>query len=148
MQKHYCSLQVFSSFLPSFLPFWTPAELCTCCLSPLFPLDIFQIGSQSMPRLSWTAILLFMLPRIPGMTGACHHTQPLVEIGSEELLVWADRELWSSWSVPPRQLGLQAWATSIQLSFFSHYKCKCLFFFIEMKIYTHTYIISFLFKFE
>jgi hypothetical protein len=28
---------------------------------------------------------------------------------------WAGFELWSSWSLPPEKLGLQAWATGAQL---------------------------------
>jgi hypothetical protein len=33
-------------------------------------------------------ILLFVLLHIAGMTGMCHHTQPLVEMGSCELFAW------------------------------------------------------------
>jgi hypothetical protein len=34
-------------------------------------------------------ILLFTLPCVAGMTGACHHAQPLPEMGSHELFAWA-----------------------------------------------------------
>jgi hypothetical protein len=56
-------------------------------------------------RPTWTMILLFVLPWVAGMTGVCHHTQPLVS--------WTVCPGWlqiaSPWSVPPGELGLQAW---------------------------------------
>jgi hypothetical protein len=54
---------------------------------------IFLVGSHFMPRLSWTTILLFVLLHVPGMAGAHHHTQPLVEIGSQELFTRASHKL-------------------------------------------------------
>jgi hypothetical protein len=36
-----------------------------------------------------------------------------LEMGSQKLFAWGGLEIWSSWSQPPRQLGLQAWATNI-----------------------------------
>jgi hypothetical protein len=39
-----------------------------------------------MPELTWTAILLFVLPCIAGMTGMKHCVQPC-EMGSRELLL-------------------------------------------------------------
>jgi hypothetical protein len=34
------------------------------------------------------------------------------KIGSHELFMWAGFKPWSSWSLPPESLGIQAWATS------------------------------------
>jgi hypothetical protein len=34
---------------------------------------------------------------------------------SQNLIAWAGFKPWSSWSLPPEKLGLQAWATSIRL---------------------------------
>jgi hypothetical protein len=39
------------------------------------------------------------------------------KIESCKLFSWAGLALWSSWSLPPEQLGLQVWATSGQLVF-------------------------------
>jgi hypothetical protein len=33
-----------------------------------------------MPRIAWT-VILFVHPDATGMTGACHYTQPSVEMG-------------------------------------------------------------------
>jgi hypothetical protein len=38
-----------------------------------------------------------------------------LEMGSHELFAWAYLELWSSQSQPPKELGLQAWATGAWL---------------------------------
>jgi hypothetical protein len=38
-----------------------------------------------------------------------------LEMGSRELFAHADLETWSFWSQPPKQLGLQVWATGTQL---------------------------------
>jgi hypothetical protein len=54
-------------------------------LGRLFALVIFQIGFCFMPRLTLTAILLFVLPNVAGMIGATQHSQPLVEMGSCKL---------------------------------------------------------------
>jgi hypothetical protein len=40
------------------------------------------------------------------------------KIGSHELFAWAGFEPQSSWSLPPEQLGLQAWATGAWLNIF------------------------------
>jgi hypothetical protein len=77
-----------------------------------FVLIIFEIEPCFMPGPVWTTILLFVLPHEAQETGACHCTQPLVEMGSHKLpLVPAGLKLWSSQSLPPKYLGLQAWAT-------------------------------------
>jgi hypothetical protein len=49
----------------------------------LFALVISEIGSHFVPRSDCTVILLFMIPGVAGMTGACHHIQPLVEMKSQ-----------------------------------------------------------------
>jgi hypothetical protein len=45
------------------------------------------------------------------MTGTCHHTQQLVEMGSHEIFAWNGLEPWPFPSQPLKQWGLQAWAT-------------------------------------
>jgi hypothetical protein len=50
-------------------------------------LVIFEIRFRFLPRLTWPMILLFVLLSIARLTGMCHHTQPLVVIGSYELFV-------------------------------------------------------------
>jgi hypothetical protein len=47
----------------------------------LFALVIFDIGSCFLCWLASTAILLFMLLTVAGMTGICHLTQLLAEMG-------------------------------------------------------------------
>jgi hypothetical protein len=47
----------------------------------LFVLVIFEMGSRFMPRLLWTAELLFVFLWIVGVTAALCLTQPLVEMG-------------------------------------------------------------------
>jgi hypothetical protein len=49
-------------------------------LPALFVWVVFEIGSHFVPRLSWTVILLFVLPHIAGMTGTCQRAQPLVKM--------------------------------------------------------------------
>jgi hypothetical protein len=56
------------------------------------------------------------------MTGMWHHAQPLAEIGSGELFAQSNLEPQSSWSPPPKQPRLQAWATMPSL--FSNFICK------------------------
>jgi hypothetical protein len=96
-----------------FLVYWgLNSGPCTCTLhlshapSPFLPLVIF-----------WDKVLLFSqicldhdspiyASPVAEMTRVYHHTQLLVEIGVFELLAWAVLEMWSSWSLPPKQLGL------------------------------------------
>jgi hypothetical protein len=49
-------------------------------------LVIFEIGSHFIPELACTWLLLFVLHHLAGMLGMCHHTQPLVVMGSHDLL--------------------------------------------------------------
>jgi hypothetical protein len=35
--------------------------------------------------MAWTLILLLMLPHVAGMSDACHHNQPFVDMGSCEI---------------------------------------------------------------
>jgi hypothetical protein len=44
-----------------------------------------EIESCFMPGLTWTTILLFVLPHIVVMTGTHHHAQQFAEIGSCKL---------------------------------------------------------------
>jgi hypothetical protein len=60
-------------------------------------------------RTAWTVSLLFVLPYVAGMTGTPYHTQLLVEMESWELFAWDGLKPWSSWSLSPKKLGLQAW---------------------------------------
>jgi hypothetical protein len=39
-----------------------------------------------MPGSAWTSVLLFVLPRVAGMTGTCYLTQPLVKMGVSNFL--------------------------------------------------------------
>jgi hypothetical protein len=48
---------------------------------------ILEIGSHTMPGLTWTAILLFVLPCTAWMTGMCHYAKPLVEMWSHKLFL-------------------------------------------------------------
>jgi hypothetical protein len=48
----------------------------------LSALGIFEIGSYSMSRPTWTAVFLFDLPHVAEMTDMCHYAHPLVEMGS------------------------------------------------------------------
>jgi hypothetical protein len=68
----------------------------------IFVLVIFEIGSWS----AWIAILLFKLPWVAGMSGACHSVQLLVEMGAHKLFSWTSLEQRSSWSSLPKWLGL------------------------------------------
>jgi hypothetical protein len=47
----------------------------------LFALVIFEIGSCLMRGLTWSVILLFVLPHVAGMTYICYCALPLVEMG-------------------------------------------------------------------
>jgi hypothetical protein len=49
-------------------------------------LVIFEIGSHFIRGTTWTTIFLLLLPCVAGMIGICHHTLPLIEMGSCELL--------------------------------------------------------------
>jgi hypothetical protein len=40
----------------------------------------------------------------------------ILQLGSLNLFAQAGFKLWSSWSQPPKELGLQAWATSAQFT--------------------------------
>jgi hypothetical protein len=53
---------------------------------------MFEIGCGFMPGLACTAILPFVLSQVAGMTGTCHCTQPLVEMGFLELFTRASLE--------------------------------------------------------
>jgi hypothetical protein len=75
---------------------------------------IFEIGPHFTPGLVWTTILLFVLPHELEITGMSHHTQPLVEMGSCELLAWAGLEPQPSWC-HLTQLGLQVGVTMLSL---------------------------------
>jgi hypothetical protein len=48
-------------------------------------LAIFEIGSHFIPKWAWTVNLLFVLPHVAGVTGTPHHTQPFIEMKSDEL---------------------------------------------------------------
>jgi hypothetical protein len=56
----------------------------------------------SLCALTWTSILLYVLPGRAGITVALHHAQPLVEMGSCKLFAWAGLKPWSSLSWPPK----------------------------------------------
>jgi apolipoprotein N-acyltransferase len=61
-------------------------------------LDIFQIGFVFCfvlvgLMLIWITIFSIYFFHVAGMTGVCHHSQLLVEVGSRELFVWAGLKL-------------------------------------------------------
>jgi hypothetical protein len=56
-----------------FVLFWEAAVIFELSSSHL--LDTLDIGSQFLTRPAWTAILLFMLLTISGITGTSHHAQ-------------------------------------------------------------------------
>jgi hypothetical protein len=43
--------------------------------------------------LIWITIFSIYFFHVAGMTGVCHHSQLLVEVGSRELFVWAGLKL-------------------------------------------------------
>jgi hypothetical protein len=69
--------------------------------------------------------------RTSWLLGKCsyHLSHLLVEIGSCKLHVQTDLKLWSSQSQPSKKLGLQVWATGVQLSMVNFLRnCQTLFF--------------------
>jgi hypothetical protein len=69
-------------------------------------LVILEIGSPFLPRPGWNAIFPF--------NGFHYHPQLFCCKGVSQTAPpqpWAGFKLWSSWSQPPKQLGLQTWAT-------------------------------------
>jgi hypothetical protein len=98
----------------------------------LFVLVIFEIWSCFMLWHVWTTILLFVHPSIAGMTDKHHCSQPLVEMGSCILFTGDGLE---PQSLPPKKLGLQAWAIMLslpniflrklaKLSYFPIFRCR------------------------
>jgi hypothetical protein len=76
-----------------------------------------------LPRLAWTALLLFILPSVAGMTGAHHHAQLFsVEIGSHEHFCQG----WPETMILPNSTshvaGITAMFTSALLKNFSNYR--------------------------
>jgi hypothetical protein len=59
----------------------------------------------------------YVLPHIADIKDFHHQDQPLVEMGSHEHFALTSLKPWFSWSLPPSQLGLQAWATMHGLVF-------------------------------
>jgi hypothetical protein len=69
------------------------ALYCLSHTSSFFCSGYYEIGSQFLPRLAWTEVLLFVLPAVPGVAVELHSAQQLVEMGSSELFAQAGLKL-------------------------------------------------------
>jgi hypothetical protein len=88
-----------------------------------FPLKVGRYNHhiQKLQSISWCYWFFFILQFTQGL-----YLEPLLqlffffvmdffEIGSLELFAWVCFEKWSSWSLPPENLGLVVWAPGTKL---------------------------------